>query len=223
MTCRWMVVSQWSHDSLIRLSGSSGTWYDVACSDGTSTLGVYVPPGAVNVPPAVVSAGALAQSAVNRLQLPQPQAGRSPVGQALVGLPTWFWIDPAQWRGLQQRTVAGPVWAEVVATPVSATWDPGDGSPLLSCAGPGTPYDRNRPEAGQSTDCAYTYPRSSAQQPQTGPSVNDRFFTVTVATTWQVSWTGSGGSGGTLPVLTRSHSFPLAVAQRQTVVTSGSG
>ena len=46
---------------------------------------------------------------------------------------------------------------------------------------------------------------------------------VTVTTTWQISWTGSGGSGGTLPAMTRSGTFDLAVAQRQTVVTGGSG
>jgi hypothetical protein len=138
-------------------------------------------------------------------------------------MPTWWWVEPGSWRVLRQRTTAGPVWAEVTATPVSSTWDPGDGSQPLVCAGPGTSYDRSRPESEQSTDCAYTYRRSSAGQPQTGPEENDRFFTVTVTTTWQVTWTGSGGNGGTLPPLTRTRSFPLAVAQRQTVVTGGSG
>ena len=38
-------------------------------------------------------------------------------------------------------------------------------------------------------DCSHTYRRSSAEQSQTGPSVNDRFFTVTVTTAWRVSWT----------------------------------
>jgi hypothetical protein len=115
------------------------------------------------------------------------------------------------------------VWAEVTATPVSTTWDAGDGSAPVTCAGPGTAYDRSLPESQQSTDCSHTFRRSSADQPQTGSSVNDRFFTVTVTTSWQVTWTGSAGGGGTLPVLTTSSSFPLAVAQRQTVVTGGSG
>jgi hypothetical protein len=53
--------------------------------------------------------------------------------------------------------------------------------------------------------------------------VNDRFFTVTVTTTWRVTWVGAGGSGGALAPLSTSTTFPLAVAQRQTVSTSGSG
>ncbi|MCW2667907.1 MAG: hypothetical protein JWN57_2869 [Frankiales bacterium] len=200
-----------------------GRWYDVACSDGSNFQALYVPPASDSVPPPVVLAGTLARTLTSRLRLPSPVAGRSPAGWALVGLPTWFWVEPGSWRTLRQRTSVGPVWAEVVATPVSTTWEPGDGSAPFTCAGPGTVYDRSRPEGVQSTACSYAYRRSSADQPQTGPSDNDRFFTVTVTSRWQVTWTGSGGTGGTLPVLTRSSSFPVAVAQRQTVVTGGSG
>jgi hypothetical protein len=200
-----------------------GTWYDIVCSDGTWRFRVFVPDSASNVPAPVLLARTLAERARNQLRLPVPAVGQSPVGQTLVNLPTWWWVEPSSWRGLRQRTQAGPVWAEVTATPVSTLWDPGDGSEPLVCAGPGTAYDRSRPEAGQSTDCSYIYRRSSAEQPQTGPDVNNRYFTVRVTTVWDVSWRGSGGSGGSLPRLTRTSSFPLAVAQRQTVVTGGSG
>jgi hypothetical protein len=224
VTCTWTQESSYSQQVFQWLgSDPKGTWYDVRCSDGSFYPGVYVPPRAANIPPAVVLAGRLAQSAVNRLVLPSPQARHSPSGTGLVGLATWWWVDGSGWRPLRQRTQAGPVWAQVVATPVSTTWDAGDGTPPLMCAGPGTPYDTSRPESSQSTDCSHTYRSSSADQPQTGPDSNDRFFTVTVTTTWQVRWTGSGGSAGTLPVLTTTSRFPLAVAQRQTVVTSGSG
>jgi hypothetical protein len=204
-------------------SDPNGTWYDVRCSDGTVYLGLYVPPAASNLPPAVALAGSLAQSAANRLVLPAPLVRHNPGGRALVGLATWWWVDPARWRVLRQRTQAGPVWAEVTATPVSTTWDAGDGTVPLVCDGPGTPYDSTRPESMQSTSCAHTYRRSSADQPQSGPSINDRFFTVTVTTTWRVTWRGSSGSGGALPALSTTSRFPLAVAQRQTVVTGGSG
>lgn len=225
VTCSWTEESDYSLSLWDWLAAGEpgGSWYDVHCSDGSSYLGLYVPPASDSVPPAVALAGALARTVMNRLQLPQPQVGQSPVGQTLVGLATWWWVEPTSWRVLRQRTTAGPVWAEVTATPVSTSWDPGDGSQPLVCAGPGTAYDRSRPESEQSTDCSYIYRRSSAEQPQTGRDVNDRYFTVTVTTTWQVTWRGSGGSGGTLPALTRTGSFPLAVAQRQTVVTGGSG
>ena len=224
VTCTWTAESDYSQQ-LFQWLGSdpNGTWYDVSCSDGTNYAGVYVPPAAGNIPPAVVLAGALARSAANTLVLRRPAVRRNPAGPALVNLPTWWWVDPGQWVPLRQRTQAGPVWAEVTATPVSTSWDPGDGSPSVVCDGPGTPYDRSRSAESQATDCSYTYRRSSAGQPQTGPSVNDRFFTATVTTTWRVTWVGFGGSGGTLLPITTSSSFPLAVAQRETVVTDSSG
>ena len=225
VSCTWTEWSDYTQSlwDWVGAGDPEGRWYDVRCSDGAVYMGVYVPPASDSVPPEVQMAGTLARSVVNRLQLPEPTVGQSPADQALVGLPTWWWVQPGSWRVLQQRTTAGPVWAEVTATPVSTSWDPGDGAVPLVCAGPGTPYDRSRPDSAQSTDCSYTYRRSSADQPQTGPDANDRFFTVTVTTTWQVSWRGAGGSGGQLPALTRTSSFPLGVAQRQTVVTGGSG
>lgn len=225
VTCSWIEDTE-NAQSLWDWLGAGdpdGTWYDVICSDGTIYIALYVPPASDSVPPAVVLAGSLARTIANRLQLPEPRVGQNPAGQALVSLPTWWWVEPSSWRVLRQRTAAGPVWAEVTATPVSSSWDPGDGGEPLLCSGPGVAYDRSRPENVQSTYCSYTYRRSTAEQPQTGPDVNDRFFTVTVSTRWQVTWRGAGDSGGTLPVLSRSSSFPVAVAQRQTVVTGGSG
>lgn len=226
VSCTWTENSGHLEDEYTEWLGwgePGGHWYDVKCSDGSLYLSVYVPPAANNVPPPVVLAGSLARRAVNELHLPLPDVHVNPLGEALVGLPEWFWVDPSAWKSLSQRTQAGPVWARVTATPTSTTWDPGDGSPVVSCAGPGTPYDRTRSAASQSSDCTYTYSHSSADQPQSGSAANDRFFTVTVTTTWSVSWVGSGGTSGTLPVISRSRSFPLRVAERQAVVTGGSG
>jgi hypothetical protein len=206
------------------VGGKHGTWWQQYCNNnGWAGMPVWVP----NATPASsilqASPATLAQRAVNRLRLPSPTVGLNPRGRALVNLPEWFWIPRSQWQALSQRTQAGPVWAQVTARPVSTTWDPGDSSAPVTCSGPGTPYDSSRPASEQSTDCSYTYTRSSADQPQSGPDPNDRFFTVTVTTTWAVSWVGVGGLGGTLPVMTRSMSFQLPVAQRESVVTGGSG
>jgi hypothetical protein len=226
VTCRWIENSAYVEDTYLNLldwGKPGGHWYDIKCSDDAVYRSIYVPPAANNVPPAVVVAGTLAQQAVNRLQLPIPALHVNPSGQALVGLPEWFWVDARQWKPLRQRTQAGPVWARVTATPVSTSWDPGEGSPAVSCPGPGTPYDPARPASAQRSDCTFTYTRSSAGQPQTGPHPNDRYFTATVTMTWSVSWVGAGGLSGTLPAITRSASFPIAVAEREAVVTAGSG
>jgi hypothetical protein len=204
--------------------GIAGAWWQQYCRDsGWRDKPVFVPSGTPPSQALLVSPGTLAQRAVNRLQLPEPRVGLDPRPRALVNLPEWFWVPRADWPTLRQRTHAGAVWAVVVARPVSTTWDPGDGSPAFTCAGPGTPYDPNGSASAQRTNCSYTYTRSSASQPQRGPDPNDRFFTVTVTTTWQVTWVGAGGVGGSLPALTRSTSFALAVAEREAVVTGGSG
>jgi len=200
----------------------SGSYYDVTCSDGSSFPGVYVPAGSAAAAAApVVTPGQLALQARSRLSLPAPVAGHNPA-VALVNLATWWWVTPASWRTLSQQTTAGPVWAKVTATPVASSWDPGDGSPPVSCAGAGVAYDPTVPLDAQSSRCTYTYVHSSAGQPQAGPDPNDRFFPVTVTVTWRVDWQGSGGTAGVLPALTTTSTFPLPVAERQTLVTRGS-
>jgi hypothetical protein len=76
--------------------------------------------------------------------------------------------------------------------------------------GPGTAYDPKRAAAAQHSECSYTYPRSSAGLPRSA-------YRVQVTVTWGGSWTGSGDTGGTLPVITRTASFDLRVAEGQAV------
>lgn len=185
-----------------------GGWVIRRCSDGrmdTAWVPVVAPAAAVEQ---------LAQRATNRLPLPLPSPKFNPSRPSsagpstLVNIPTWFWVDG--WKPVRQRTQAGGVWAEVVATPVEVTWDPGDGSPVVRCAGPGTAWS---PDAQESA-CEHTYVRSSAGEPA-------NVYTARVTVTWKVSWRGAGGRAGTLPLMERQMTFPIAVAERQTVVTVG--
>ncbi len=201
-----------------RLGEIAGSFFVYRCAGGSSPVflpGVFVPAGPAAAP-ARVSPATLAVQASNRLSLPEPLVGMSPAGQGLVGLPQWLWVGPGGWLPLSQRTSAGPVWAQVTARPVAARWDLGDGSPALLCAGPGAVYDRARPAAGQATSCSHTFLRSSAAEPA-------GTFMVTVTVSWSVSWVGSGGSAGSLPVLSRGSSVLLPVAERQAVVIGGGG
>jgi hypothetical protein len=194
-----------------------GAVYDITCIDGSSggTWGgnrwrATPPPGYRLPSPAV-----LAVEALKTLQVPSPEPRYNPSPRAVVGLGTWLWVDPAQSRPLSARAVAGPVWSEVTVTPASTRWDPGDGHEAIRCAGPGTPYP------AESTDCAYTYDRSSAGLPKARSG--DPSYTAWVSMTWAVTWRGSGGTSGTLPAITRTTSFPVAVMERQTVVTDSRG
>jgi len=186
-----------------------GGWVIRRCSDGSMDM-AYVPAPTDSV---AEVAKRLAQDATNRLPLPLPQPKFNPsrpssAGPAtLVAIPTWFWVDG--WRPVTQRTQAGGVWAEVVAAPVAATWFPGDGTAPVRCAANEAWSSDAAP-----TSCEHVYARSSAGQPSNS-------YTARVIVTWQVRWTGSGGRSGTLPLMQRQSTFPIAVAERQTVVTVG--
>ena len=140
------------------------------------------------------------------------------IPETVVGIQTWWWVSPASFTVLRQTTAAGGISATVTATPISTIWSSGEpGLPDVVCAGPGTPYDPSVPIGSQHTDCATTYTRSSAGQPQTGPNPNDRFYTASATTTWRVTWVGNDGTAGVLPPLTRTTTFPIAVAELQAV------
>jgi hypothetical protein len=137
------------------------------------------PPAAVvaQVNPVVV-----ALQAVRQLGLGSPTIEMAPpTGHPqLVGVATWLWIDPGAWKMLTASASAGPVTTTATAVPTKVVWDMGDGD-TVTCAGPGTPYDPNDPNA--TTDCSYTWP---------GPGT----FEVTATIYWSVSWSAQGTPGG---------------------------
>jgi hypothetical protein len=210
--------------------GEDGAWYFERCSDGTFNV-VWLAAGSAegvgNSPLPVVTARELAVQAAGYLPLPEPtvrhnpgHAGSRP--QTVVGVPTWLWVEAASYRAMSQTTSAasgaGTVSATVTATPVGTEWRSGSPDAAdATCAGPGVPYDSTLPEAAQSTYCSTIYRRSSAVQPQAGPSPEDRFFSGSATTVWRITWAGTDGTSGSLPDMRRSTTFPLAVAELQAV------
>ena len=107
--------------------------------------------------------------------------------------------------------------------------------PALSCGqwGTGTRWcvavlglliSRTVPETAQTTDCSYTYLKSSAGQPSAngdGDS-NNGAFRVTATITWTVSWLATGvAGGGPLAPLYTSSTVPVRVEQVESVGTVG--
>lgn len=190
------------------------------------TLCPAPPPGSPGTPPPAggpPSPAALAQQAVQQLRLPVPTPDHSPDlklsdGRAatLVGEHTWFWTNPGDWHPYRSRVQAGPVWAEVTAMPVRLSMQPGNGTPPVSCAGPGTPYQRTFGLHAASPDCDVVYTHSSQGQPggQT---------TAGWAIAWQVVWRGgmdpAPTQGGVLPVMTSRSQARFAVAEAQSLRT----
>lgn len=177
------------------------------------------PPGSpVLVPPAAT----LAQQALAKLQLPTMTAASNGGASqtSYVGVPTWLWIEGAEWHALSATAAVGRRSVTLVATPTAVTWAMGDGS-STSCAGPGEPYSA---VAADDPPCGYTYRVSSADQPQSGPSANDRHFTVQGSVDFALHWTCSGScdqAAGDLPDVQRATTpLPLRVFEVQTVTVN---
>jgi hypothetical protein len=192
------------------------TWDAVTCPGAQPFGGVILVNHATGVPP--ISAADLAQIAIGDLIIPelQPQTAPPRRRDGLVGLPEWFWIPGLDWGAVKtKRITAGPVWAQAIAVPTKIIFDPGGGLAGVTCNGPGTAYHPDVPLSAQHTDCSYTY-----DQPSTGQPGNAYAASVTVL--WNVSWVGSGGTGGTVAT-GRPVSTPIAVpvAAGEALVTSG--
>lgn len=205
------------------LPGGNGYLCALPQNQGLCPILPPAPPGAPSPPGGPPSPAVLAQQAVGQLRLPVPAPAHSPNlrlhdGRAatLVGEHIWFWTNPADWHPYNQRVQAGPVWAEVTASPVRLSMQPGNGTAPVSCPGPGTPYQRQFGVHARSPDCDVVYTHSSLGQPggQT---------TAGWAITWQVTWRGGLGpapaEGGALPVMTSRAQARFAVAEAQSLRT----
>ena len=162
----------------------------------------------------------LAQVARDYMAIPDPVAERNPKldiagGSTLVSLPTWFWVTNPDAVGAATggtrtiRAQAGPVWAEVVArTSGLSINSPAGGT---SC-----PPDRAvrvyAPGADDSTGCTVAFEAASVRYADGYP--------VDLSTSWSATWTGSGGTGGVLPGLSRTVTTNVPVAESQALVYS---
>jgi hypothetical protein len=164
----------------------AGHYYLKTCDDGDGQTTATI----VYIPDPTVDPEALAEEALDRTPIPVPKVRLNPPqGQdQVVNVPTWMWVDRGSWQPVTAQATAGAVTVTTTARPGVVRWDMGNGD-VVTCAGPGTAYDPSKPAADQHSDCTYTYHHSSASQP-------GGVFTITVTTTWQVSWTVSGAPGG---------------------------
>lgn len=162
----------------------------------------------------VVTPAMLAQQAYSLLRLPEPTIERSPTAinsdqgrpYTWVNLWTWFWTDPATFTPRSRTASAGAISATATATPVALVYDPGTGDAPVTCPGPGRPWQEQDGDAAPSGGgCGYTYLHVSDS------------VTATVTIQWRVTWVGSNGQTGALPVLLTSASSSFMVQQLQAV------
>jgi hypothetical protein len=138
-----------------------------------------------------------------QIVLLEPQIATSPPAGAfqLVGLPTYLSVGAA-WATAEQTATVGAVSSTVTATPVEVAWEPGDGSPAVTCATGGS---TDQP------DCAHTYIHSSSD-------ADGGTYALTATITWEVTWSATTGEGGALEPVTRTATIPVTVQQAQAVL-----
>ncbi len=218
ITCTYTKASQ----AILQRTGTGppqpGYQWDIMTCPGSNqgSLGGQLVQVSIKTGVPAISPVDLLKIAMGELSVPTLTAHTAPpIGRnGLVGLPEWFWVPRGQWRHASVRVTAGPVWADAVASPTSMTFVPGGGMSGVSCAGPGAEFSRALSANAQHTNCSYTYPQPSAGQPANA-------FQAALVVTWTISWTGSGGAGGTITTgYTTGAAFGVRVAQAEAIVST---
>lgn len=154
----------------------------------------------------------LADEAASRLPLRPAVIGMAPTpGQmGVVGAPVWLWtqVSPQTWGPISATASVPGLSVTAVARATQLVWEMGDGG-SVRCTSPGTPYLATYGYRA-SPDCGYTYRRSSAGQPGDA-------YTVTVTTTWRITWSGGGTSG--VLTQTRATSLRVQIGELQVLIT----
>jgi hypothetical protein len=161
----------------------------------------------------------LAELAYNRIQLPTTEVTLAPEATTKVNLPTWAWLDKAEFKevsvtaalnaggfNIQATTTAKPVSLKLEpGTPDAETY-PASGECAINDDGSiGEPYERGKAE--QQPPCGIRYLRSSG----------DGTFKLQATVTWDITWAGSGSAGGDLPDGTFGNDQDIAVQEIQAV------
>jgi enoyl reductase len=140
----------------------------------------------------------LAELAYAEIRVPGTKVTLAPAQATKVNLPTWAWLDGAQFKPVSV-TASVPVLdiqATATAEPVSLRIEPGTKDAMTYPASGvceinngriGEPYAKGK--ADQTPPCGVKYLRSSG----------DGTYPLQATVTWKIQWTGTGGAGGDLP------------------------
>ena len=191
-------------------AADNGQWYRMRCDASTeegrarikelmfsSKVWEWVPEGRA-APEPVVDPVTLARAAVEAAAIPAPSVETNPrittddgvEGAAVVGVDTWVWAASGTPSHVEVRATAG-------STSVSVSADAGGLSlsaprARTRCTGWGEPW-----REGTSREAAHV--------------------PLTVSATYDITWTSTNGTGGTLEALTTTTTIDLPVAEIQTI------
>jgi hypothetical protein len=121
---------------------------------------------------------ARADEAYGNLRPPPAVPQTSPGTPSVVQLDTWFWLPVAEFDPAVPVRGSSADGMVALATPQSTTWDPGDGTETIQCAGAGIPY-----AAGAASTCTHIYRKASfSPQPTRDPKGNPAYLATVTRT-----------------------------------------
>ncbi|MFE0808101.1 hypothetical protein ACFW34_11535 [Streptomyces sp. NPDC058848] len=186
-----------------------GYWWDAYITEGRETdpasqecdeLPFWVDEGAA--PPAdvpqAINVEMLAQLAYAEIRVPSTEVELAPADTTKVNLPTWAWLDTAEFKpvsvtasvpllGLSATTTAEPVSLEISPGTDDAVTYPASGQCEVRDGRIGEPYAKGK--ADETPPCGVKYLRSSG----------DGSYKLQATVTWKISWTSTTGEAGDLP------------------------
>jgi hypothetical protein len=177
----------------------------------------WVPNGENPDVPQAIDTETLAGLAHQRTRVPETRISMAPDGRSTVNLPTWVWLDKAAFKTVSvTASLPGTgLWATTTAKPVSLHIDPGtDDAHTFPASGEcaingdgsiGEPYAKGKAE--RTPPCGVSYLRSSGTDS----------YALKATLTWEISWEGTGGTGGELPNGTFATTTDVPVREIQSV------
>ncbi|MFJ2515506.1 hypothetical protein ACIPEL_35815 [Streptomyces griseoviridis] len=158
----------------------------------------------------------LAELAYAEIRVPGTEVTLAPANRTKVNLPTWAWLDAADFKpvsvtasvpvlDIEATATAEPVSLEIDPGTADATTYPASGACPLNGGHIGEPYAKGK--ASRTPPCGVKYLRSSG----------DGSFPLRATVTWKIHWTGTGGAGGDLPDGTFGATQDVVVQEIQAV------
>ncbi|OMI86995.1 hypothetical protein BSZ07_22260 [Streptomyces sp. M1013] len=161
----------------------------------------------------------LAALAYQHMELPGTEVTLAPAGTTKVNLPTWAWLDKADFHEVQATAAINAPGFALTATTTA--------KPVSLKLEPGTPDAETYPASGECTindDGSIGEPYAKGKADRTPPcgikylrSSGDGTFDLQATITWEIAWTGSGGAGGDLPDGTFENAQAVTVQEIQSI------
>ncbi|MFJ5836218.1 hypothetical protein ACIQGO_05460 [Streptomyces shenzhenensis] len=163
-----------------------------------------------------VTPAVLAELAYAEIRVPGTEVTLAPANTTKVNLPTWAWLDAAEFKPVSVTASVPVIGIEATATaePVSLKIDPGtadaetypaSGVCEINSGRIGEPYAKGKSD--RTPPCGVKYLRSSG----------NGSYPLKATITWEIHWTGTGGVGGDLPEGTFGATQNVVVQEIQAV------